>query len=460
MNYLSLIGGCIIASVFVSACSSSSNSSSSSGVDFVENSAPTPNDLADVTKSVDSALPSYGSNQTVARGFEKLRHGIEGILFPSQSFAIAAPVNATENISALWASINNTDKIQPPGGVVQTDEAYPNITGIFRAGEDVENVNLQDFIGYHLESGYARSNDDGIFKPTLFGQLDGMFNVLGVLAGGIPGAMAAGTYDFCVREDDTMTLDNVACPDPIDDTVFSVSVEVVDISTEQSLFDRAVQVSAGGDPFVWYWIRNSVTALNVLQLEPVNQDRNAVGINTLLQNKETGEMRFEYLNVSDDSENDAQSKLMRLLIEGGDDADVYFAAFEGNSGGPGTYHNAFIVAAESAVLADAAAFAEVSMNIEDQRDSTSASITGTICVDLADGSVTSSSSCAVATPDLTVNSGAGFIEFVQEAIDVTDLNDIQTAYNVNAWTDAADALAGPSGLFTNAGDFDSSILSP
>lgn len=450
------------ASFLLSGCSSSSSSNSTP---FVENSAPSAQDLEAVSSSVDSALPSYSSAPVVTQSLRFMRKGVQDFVFPAKAYAVASPVLSGTDVASVWASTTASELIQPPGGVAQQGETYPDVDGLDfdKAGEAVENVNLQDFVGYHLESAYARdSGDGGIFKPTLFGQLDSMFNVLGVLSGGIPGEMVAGTYDFCVTEDDAMNLENAACPDPIDDTVLSVSVEVVDVSTEQSLFDRAVQVSAGGEPFVWYWIRNSAEELNILQLEPANQEKSSVGINTLLQNKETGGLIFESLDSGDDSDADAQSKVMRLVIEGGEDAKVYFSAFEGNSGGSGTYHNAFLVETESAVLDDAGGFARIQMNIEDQRDSTSASISGSVCIDLNDdGAIATSSSCTTQAPDLADSGTGDFIEYIQAAIDVTSLDTVTTAYNVSAWTDSANVLAGPASLgFSGTSNFEVSLLNP
>ena len=420
--------------------------------------------VAAVVNYVDESLPEYGSSSVASYFVTQTKNTLiaKAIQLSPISIAHAAanPSNAgatSDTIDNAWDGTGNQYLISPPGGFPQTDELYPGTS------DAVVYMHMKEYIGKQLQGDFSREGSDGSFKPTIFGRFENTLEISSILQELLPNGITAGETTVYVE----MVNDSPVATTEDDPDGAAVELKIIDVSGNGSLYDFAIHVfSEDLQLKVWIWLRNTSTELNFQQLEykSVTEAINSVdttfertSVSTLTWNISTGEMRFEYVSIDDDTNTQMNASAMRLYVEETDGM-AHLISFEGDGAGE-TARNEYKLFAISTEGGDAAteALVSVNFNTKDKDNNDYHIASDAFCVNMADGS--KSSGCT-GLDNANLDFGTSFPAFITNVIAMDEAQDVLDAMGIGTWTEASNARNGSAPEFEDATDIGAGFTTP
>ncbi|NVK37400.1 MAG: hypothetical protein HWE18_05715 [Gammaproteobacteria bacterium] len=413
---------------------------------------------------IDDSLPEYGSAPSVAYFMTDTKNTLIAAAKQLSPFPLAhAAANATnagattDTIDNAWDGTGNQYLISPPGGFPQANELYPGTS------DPVVHVHMKDYMGYQLQNGYRREGSDGSYKPTLFGRFDSAIEISDILNELLPNGLSSGETTVYVE----MVNDEPVATTSEDPDGNPVELKIIDVSGSGSLYDYAIYVESTELGIQdWLWLRNTSSELNFQQLEykqatetidSVETTFQRMSVTTLNWNRSSGEMKFEYVSIDDDTNTQMNASIMRLYIKE-TDGEAHLISFEGDGAGDNT-RNEYKLFAISTEGGDAAteALVTVNFNTKDKDNNDYHIASSGFCVNMADGS--KSSGCT-GLNDASLDFANSFPTFVTNVIAMTQADDVLDAMGIGTWEDAANSRNGSGPEFNDATDIGAGFSAP
>lgn len=205
----------------------------------------------------------------------------------------------------------------PPGGSLGTGEPT------YEGQAIPASVNYRDYFKMSLDPNFERkSSDGGNYTPGLFGRFNSMVEVLGYLSSAnltldADGTPATGTQLGSVELDQGTILIQAEVSIPSNTLYYDKVLHIKghpDMNSNGVIDDNEEEVL---DTLMW--LRSNGTQVNFMQVdEGSGENRTSMYIDTLKWNTSTGELAYEYISDSNDTDEsgNAQISHYRVYISG------------------------------------------------------------------------------------------------------------------------------------------------
>jgi hypothetical protein len=292
-------------------------------------------------------------------------------------------------------------------------------------------VNYRDYLKMALDADFGRADGSKTFKPTLFGRLDGLLDILTYMGQtSIPkdsdGLPTVGTHSspLTIPGMGTVTIDaEVSTPSVT--TYYDKRMYLKGSAGASTLFENLI------------WLRSSSTALNMLHVE-LSSER--ISINVIQWNRSTGKLAFEHHTGVDDTQGSLSH--YRYLIEDSS-GKQYFYSFDDQSGTGQDYM-------QIALFSPTATSTEGTVSIRERVSSTNPDEIrlGNICIGFSSGTGVSADS------ELTGEASGGTCAGHTDAINTKSgiMGPIFGIVNHSTWEESASDKGFPTSDWSTSGN--------
>jgi hypothetical protein len=257
----------------------------------------------------------------------------------------------------------------PPGGQVSSPGSEPQYGGATLP----TTVNYRDYLKMALDPDFERASDSRTFKPTLFGRLDGLMDILTYMgqttmpkdSDGLP---SVGTHSspLTIPGMGTVTID-AEVSTPSVSTFYDKHMYLKGSSGGSTLFENLI------------WLRSSSSSLNMLHVE---LSSTSLSFNVIQWNRVTGKLAFEHHSGVDDTT--ASLSHYRYLIEDSSGKQYFYSLEDAN----GTGQNYMQIALYSPTSTST----QGTVSLRESNSTSNKIILGNLCIGFASGTGVTSDS--------------------------------------------------------------------